>query len=165
MNGLLRTAQLAIVACLVSCGPAATPHDSRPKRAAAPEAWSPLTWEERHDVMTFVVLPNMGRLFQEFRETEYPDLTCDSCHGKDKLVSGILRLGSDSFLCARRGRARRLETQGSRRAVGSPGRRRPLPRVSDRSRRGARTSDPCSCRHVSSQRLRVYAFDGGLAFG
>lgn len=83
MDGLLRKAQLAIVACLVSCGPAATPHDSRPKRAATPEAWSPLTWEERHDVMTFVVLPNMGRLFQEFRGTEYPDLTCDSCHGKD----------------------------------------------------------------------------------
>jgi hypothetical protein len=33
--------------------------------------------------MTFTVLPNMARLFQRFRQTSDPDLTCRSCHGVD----------------------------------------------------------------------------------
>jgi hypothetical protein len=47
------------------------------------DAWSPLTWEERHTEMTFLVLPNMARLFQEHDRKAAPDLTCRSCHGDD----------------------------------------------------------------------------------
>jgi hypothetical protein len=46
-------------------------------------AWSPLTWEERHSEMTFLVLPNMARLFQQHDRKPAPDLTCRSCHGED----------------------------------------------------------------------------------
>jgi hypothetical protein len=42
-----------------------------------------MTWEERHDAMTFLVLPNMARLFERFEGTPYPTLTCRSCHGDD----------------------------------------------------------------------------------
>lgn len=42
-----------------------------------------MTWEQKHDVMTFVVLPNMARLFQRFEEKPYPDMTCRTCHGDD----------------------------------------------------------------------------------
>jgi len=45
--------------------------------------WRSLNWEDRHDTMTFAVLPEMGRLFQRFRASESPDLTCRSCHGPD----------------------------------------------------------------------------------
>ncbi len=51
--------------------------------SANDDAWRDLTWEERHDVMTFTVLPNMGRLFQTFRHTASPDLACTTCHGQD----------------------------------------------------------------------------------
>ena len=47
------------------------------------DEWKTETWEERHDVMTFAVLPNMGRLFQRFRGEPYPTMTCATCHGKD----------------------------------------------------------------------------------
>ena len=42
-----------------------------------------MSWEERHDLMTFLVLPNMARLFQGFEGKPDPDLTCRSCHGAD----------------------------------------------------------------------------------
>jgi hypothetical protein len=33
--------------------------------------------------MTFLVLPNMARLFQRFDGSPYPNLTCRTCHGQD----------------------------------------------------------------------------------
>ena len=33
--------------------------------------------------MTWVVLPNMARLFQHFENKPYPDLSCFTCHGMD----------------------------------------------------------------------------------
>jgi hypothetical protein len=42
-----------------------------------------MSWEERHDVMTFAVLPNMARLFQRFHGSADPDMTCATCHGLD----------------------------------------------------------------------------------
>jgi hypothetical protein len=33
--------------------------------------------------MTFLVLPNMGRLLQRFEGKASPDLTCRTCHGAD----------------------------------------------------------------------------------
>jgi hypothetical protein len=51
--------------------------------AVARSAWSTMSWEDRHDVMTFAVLPNMARLFQRFRGSPDPDMTCATCHGDD----------------------------------------------------------------------------------
>lgn len=33
--------------------------------------------------MTFVVLPNMGQLWQKFTKSDAPTLTCRTCHGQD----------------------------------------------------------------------------------
>jgi hypothetical protein len=79
---------LPLLACVASChvtstsargsDPAAAPHAGR-----SDPAWNALSWEERHDVMTFAVLPNMASLFQRFRGTPAPDMTCRTCHGED----------------------------------------------------------------------------------
>jgi len=42
-----------------------------------------MSWEDRHDTMTFLVLPQMARAFQRFEGKPYPDLTCLSCHGEN----------------------------------------------------------------------------------
>jgi hypothetical protein len=52
-------------------------------RPAAAAGWSALSWEERHDAMTWVVHPNMAALFQRFEGTADPELTCRTCHGTD----------------------------------------------------------------------------------
>ena len=49
----------------------------------AGNAWAGMTWEDRHDSMTFLVLPNMARLFQHFEGSAYPTMTCRTCHGPD----------------------------------------------------------------------------------
>jgi hypothetical protein len=61
----------------------ATPSAAAVPAAAHRDAWAPLTWEDRHSEMTFRVLPNMARLFQQHDRTPAPDLTCRSCHGED----------------------------------------------------------------------------------
>ncbi len=69
---------------LVACGPTAKPeaHEAtRPERTD--DHWSKLGFEDRHAVMTFTVLPNMGRTWRDFRGTVYPEMTCRTCHGKD----------------------------------------------------------------------------------
>ena len=71
--------RLLASAFLVSCA-SAPPASAPPARA---DAWTPLTWEQRHDAMTFKVLPNMGRLFQRFDGKPAPDLMCKTCHGDD----------------------------------------------------------------------------------
>jgi hypothetical protein len=42
-----------------------------------------MSWEDRHDEMTFCVLPSMAKLFQRFERTAYPEMTCRTCHGVD----------------------------------------------------------------------------------
>ncbi len=59
-----------------------------PSVASAPaappvDAWASSTWEERHDVMTWALLPNLGRTFQSFRGEREPSLACTTCHGED----------------------------------------------------------------------------------
>ena len=54
-----------------------------PVAARARDSWRTLSWEDRHDVMTFAVLPNMARTFQRFRGSADPDMTCATCHGAD----------------------------------------------------------------------------------
>lgn len=51
--------------------------------AAARNAWKTRTWEQRHDVMTFAVLPTMARTFQRYAGTTNPEMTCRTCHGSD----------------------------------------------------------------------------------
>jgi len=63
----------------VACAPAA-PSPSAPP-APSSDAWARASWEERHDTMTFLVLPQMARAFQRFEGKTYPELTCLSCHG------------------------------------------------------------------------------------
>jgi hypothetical protein len=75
-----------LAALLVGCGShtrAGAVDTSRVPAKADNDEWSRATWEERHDVMTFAVLPNMARSFQRFRGASVPDLTCRSCHGLD----------------------------------------------------------------------------------
>src|SRR5689334_5510980 len=82
------TMALAALAALAAC---ARPRAPEPAAASAPSApmaqaqdeWTPLTWEERHDVMTFAVLPTMARLFQRFEAAKYHEMTCGTCHGAD----------------------------------------------------------------------------------
>ena len=47
----------------------------------APPSWPNTSWEDRHEVMTFTVMPNMGRAWQKFDNTSAPLLTCRTCHG------------------------------------------------------------------------------------
>jgi cytochrome c553 len=47
------------------------------------DGWSSLSWEQRHEQMTFVVLPNLAKLFQRFEGTADATLTCRTCHGQD----------------------------------------------------------------------------------
>jgi hypothetical protein len=71
----LVTLAATVVACAVH-PPAAAP-------APAQDRWNPMSWEDRHDVMTFAVLPNMARTFQRFNGSADPDMTCATCHGAD----------------------------------------------------------------------------------
>ena len=69
----------AILGSLVlACG--GTPHT--PAQVTV-NGWAAMSWEDRHDTMTFAVLPNMARLFQGFYHSPYPDMTCRTCHGVD----------------------------------------------------------------------------------
>lgn len=83
--GRLLPAWVLLSGCRASATPAppsVTP--APPSVAAAPaDGWAALTWEERHDAMTWLVHPNMARLFQRFEQTDAPELTCRTCHGAD----------------------------------------------------------------------------------
>lgn len=86
-------AALGAAAVVAACGcrgsaPARTPAPARTAgataAASAPEdEWTPLSWEDRHDVMTWAVLPNMGRTFWHFEGKAAPELSCRTCHGAD----------------------------------------------------------------------------------
>jgi len=92
----MRAFAVALVSsvCVVACSAPAPVRAPTPTSAshaaaanndnAAPEdEWSQLSWEDRHDVMTWAVEPNMGRVFWHFDGKVAPELTCRSCHGKD----------------------------------------------------------------------------------
>ena len=79
---------LAGATLLFACGASRTNAGASDRTVAAQGShadptWNALSWEERHDVMTFAVLPNMSRLFQRFRGASSPDMTCRTCHGED----------------------------------------------------------------------------------
>jgi hypothetical protein len=76
----LATCALSL-AMATSCRGSAPP--ASPERGAARDEWSALSWEDRHDKMTFAVLPNMARAFQRFDGAADPTMTCATCHGAD----------------------------------------------------------------------------------
>ncbi len=76
---LLLLALLLLAACARPVQAPATASHGPP----ATDAWTQATWEERHDTMTFLVLPEMAKMFQRFENKPYPDLACVSCHGAD----------------------------------------------------------------------------------
>ena len=60
------------------------PHTlAQPAPAANADEWEGASWEQRHDTMTWLVLPTMARKFQAFSGSRYPELSCFSCHGAD----------------------------------------------------------------------------------
>jgi hypothetical protein len=79
------SAPTAALVLLASCNAhSTTTNVVGPGQAARSEPeWIAMSWEDRHDVMTFAVLPNMGHLFQRFRGAPAPDMTCRTCHGQD----------------------------------------------------------------------------------
>ncbi len=77
----------AVVAAVVGCG--ATPRAST-SATASPDSsppsenlWARMSFEARHERMTFTVLPSMAVRFREHYRTEHAELTCVSCHGPD----------------------------------------------------------------------------------
>lgn len=74
-----RAAFLGVV--LLACTSAKAPPHAAPPRTA--DAWAKLSFEDRHSVMTFTVLPNMARVWRGFKKTTYPEMTCRTCHGRD----------------------------------------------------------------------------------
>jgi hypothetical protein len=81
LAGLLWLVPMGAFACAAHAPAASGPGIAG--GSAHRNAWAPLTWEERHSEMTFLVLPNMARLFQRHDGRPAPDLTCRSCHGED----------------------------------------------------------------------------------
>ncbi len=78
---MLRRTLLAFT--VAACGPAAVAPrpPQKPPALGEDDAWSRLSFEDRHSVMTFTVLPNMARAWRDFRHTKDPEMTCRTCHG------------------------------------------------------------------------------------
>jgi hypothetical protein len=70
-----------LIAILAACGGNAPPPKNVVHPNNASPSWPTLSWEDRHERMTFTVLPNMGQTWQEFSKTAAPTLTCRTCHG------------------------------------------------------------------------------------
>jgi hypothetical protein len=80
--------RIALVLFAFSCSGthtrAAQPsHDAPGGEHAREDKWAKLSFEERHSVMTFTVLPNMARTWRDFKHTQDPEMTCRTCHGQD----------------------------------------------------------------------------------
>jgi hypothetical protein len=82
-----------LAAAFVTLACAARPVAPAPPSPAAPARTAPdkthaddftsMSWEDRHDLMTWVVLPNMAERFQAFGGAADATLTCRTCHGPD----------------------------------------------------------------------------------
>ena len=78
--------RIALVLFTFGCGshtPAAQPSHVEPVAQAREDRWAKLSFEDRHSVMTFKVLPNIARTWRDFQHTEDPAMTCRTCHGQD----------------------------------------------------------------------------------
>jgi hypothetical protein len=73
-----------LIAILSSCGGnASAPPPQHVARESHAPTWRKLSWQDRHEVMTFTVLPNMAQTWQAFTKTDAPTLTCRTCHGEN----------------------------------------------------------------------------------
>jgi cytochrome c553 len=79
----------ALLGCVApSCASAGGTPSSAPTLEHAPEpfapkdGWSDLSYEERHEKMTFVVHPALARRFKTAGSERTAKLTCESCHGE-----------------------------------------------------------------------------------
>ncbi len=77
------TRRTIVIAFAMACGPSTHPAAKKAEPPKHDDAWHTLGFEDRHSVMTFKVLPNMGRTWRDWKKTEWPELTCRTCHGKD----------------------------------------------------------------------------------
>ena len=70
---------------VISCGPHTVAQPSHVQEAPTQrdDRWAKLSFEDRHSVMTFTVLPNIARTWRDFRHTADPEMTCRTCHGQD----------------------------------------------------------------------------------
>jgi len=75
----------AAMALLTACGAAQAPVKVTPVTPVTPapasDDWAPLSWEERHDLMTWSLLPAMMPVIQRTFSTANPQLNCRTCHG------------------------------------------------------------------------------------
>ena len=70
-----------LIACAVTSS--SSSQDEAPAHAFAPQdAWTDLSYEERHEKMTFVILPALAHRFKEAGGQKTARLTCQSCHGE-----------------------------------------------------------------------------------
>src|SRR5215471_13421015 len=74
---------LFTISCSGSHTPVAQPSREGPQAHVREDKWSKLSFEDRHSVMTFTVLPNMARTWRDFKHTADPEMTCRTCHGRD----------------------------------------------------------------------------------
>ena len=87
----LQLLALAMTACgapraPAAAGPAPTNAAATGARGATtrqrePDEWAPLSWEERHDLMTWSLLPAMMPVIKQTFATADPELNCRTCHG------------------------------------------------------------------------------------
>ena len=49
----------------------------------AVDEWRYMTFEQRHEEMTFVIHPTLAERWQAFYHTDAPKLQCVTCHGAD----------------------------------------------------------------------------------
>jgi hypothetical protein len=79
--------RIALIASLsAACGGNTTPPKSvahQARQRNGPPTWPKLSWGDRHELMTFTVLPNMAQTWQAFAKTDAPTLTCRTCHGEN----------------------------------------------------------------------------------
>lgn len=73
-----------LIGLVILAGCARAPASTAPpKPAPAEPEWRSESWEDKHDTMTWSVLPTMARLFQRYQGTDDPEMTCRTCHGQD----------------------------------------------------------------------------------
>lgn len=71
----------SVVLAGCASAPPSTAHSGASKSGA--DDFEAMTWEDRHDEMTWVVLPTMAKHFQAFTGAADATLTCRTCHGPD----------------------------------------------------------------------------------
>ncbi|HEX3776055.1 MAG TPA: hypothetical protein VHV51_16400 [Polyangiaceae bacterium] len=83
MKLLCVVALLSLVACAANAPRSASDTPKNTPKNSREDDFRQMSWEERHDQMTWGVLPTMAERFQAFSGSADATLTCRSCHGPD----------------------------------------------------------------------------------